>query len=472
MRSIVFLISLLTLLNGVNKKPASDCSLVGNDVAKYLQSILIEMRQTQAPDNCCGAFLSISLGTNDQNTLDNVDPFWRNDFNMTASNDFYFSAMKDHINGSFRRYDMGGGEGISASNNNTWLHRAGISDEKFISPFEIEHIAKRYAKSNSRTNHFAKAFGEGTQCSIAVHVLNEWYISKPVNEMRGFVHIKKKNDQEEKLKKGLLRFTRLGPNNSKEIEFEAKVIDGMYVTEPKMPSGHYKVELLEPKRCKQVLEENWIFKSGIDMSKNFKVACEGCFWHIEVEGKYTICGNGTSSGCKNVQGSAIWDSLPIAVGDDQTCHEKVPLLQKIPESPFDMIVLNPEIEAKLTGDFVNSDSFYINIATVIPKKNISTPPHMQLGGEPIMIDFHSESKSIESFEDKDNDVIGMRDEFGVGATHQCFIPAQGFMKWGECKDKKIKEKLMDREAFSFTINEKDPFSREKSMFRFIFTPVE
>lgn len=445
--NIKFFLSILIFTGSLlyAQKPKVDCFLAENSVARYLQQVVAEMKQAEAPDNCCGAYIGISISTNDQ--------AWREDFNISAGNHFYFTGLSNHLAKWFHHYDMDGGNGTWGSNMKTWAYRVGISDEKFINPYNTINIGKRYIK---------KTFAEGTQCSVVVHITNEWYVSKPLNELRGFVNVMTKTGQIEKLKKGRIKFSRLGPNNGAETTFEAEISDGMYVTEPKMPSGHYKVELIKPESCQQVLEENWVFKSGIDMSKSFEVKCNGCNWNVEVKGSYTVCSE--TGGCKQASGRAVWESLPIAIDGDENCHKDVPKLQKLSDSPFDMLVLNPEVKAHVSGDFLNNEEFFINIAQAMPKQGAIVPKHMQLGEKPILIDFNTQSKTLEKLEDKD--------EFSVGATHQCFIPAQGFMKWGECKDKDIKMKLMKREAFGFTIDEVDPFgSGEKSHFEFSFSPV-
>jgi len=436
------------------EKPKVDCFLVENSVARYIQQVVTEMKQTKAPDNCCGAYISISISTNDQ--------AWQEDFNITAGNHFYFTELSNHLAKWFRRYDMDGGDGAWGSNAKTWAYRVGISDERFINPYDTINIGKRYTK---------KTFAEGTQCSMVVHITNEWYVSKPLNKMQGVINIITKTGKTEKLKKGRLKFTRLGPNNGAETTFETEISDGAYATEPKMPSGHYRVELIEPKSCQKVLEENWVFKSGIDTSKNFKVKCNSCRWKVEVKGDYTVCSD--IGGCRQAKGRAIWESLPIAMEGDKNCHSDVPRLQHLPDSPFDMLVLNPESEAKVTGDFLVNDKFFINIAQAIPKQGATVPKYMRLGDRPIFIDFNTQSKALEELEDLNELVTGSRNEFSIGATHQCFIPAQGFMKWGECKDRNLKEKLIKREAFSFSIDEVNPFGgKEKSHFEFSFTPID
>ncbi|PTB83914.1 hypothetical protein C9926_00560, partial [Sulfurovum lithotrophicum] len=75
---------------------------------------------------------------------------------------------------------------------------------------------------------------------------------------------------------------REGPNNGHKIEFEAEIGDGYYKTYPELPSGHYRVELKEPEECEQLVDENWIFKSGNMMTYSFDVNCE------EKETFYTI----------------------------------------------------------------------------------------------------------------------------------------------------------------------------------------
>ncbi|MEA2027611.1 MAG: hypothetical protein U9N49_01360, partial [Campylobacterota bacterium] len=423
-----------------------------NDVVSYLQKSLIELAQSKPPKNACRAFISISIGNNERNVTDGLDLYWKENFNIIQSNEFYFQEMKKHLQKSFLHYDMGGGQGKETQNQHTWAYRVGAVSKTFIAAYDVETMGKGISKS--------KSFFDNTQCSMAIHITQEWVISKEENDMRGFVY-ELKEDQKEKLKKGKLLFTRLGPNNGEKSSFEAIVEKGHYVTNPIMPSGHYKVELVEPTSCKRVLENNWLFRSGIDQSKSFEVACSHCNWKVEIEGNYTLCS--VAGVCQEAKGSATWDELPIAL--EKGCVEEFPKPQVIADSPFDALQLLPPLAPSSThGDFMQDDALFLSIIEAKAKSSMATPAHIDLSNHPIMVDFNAHSKVLKSL-DRD-------EELSVGAIHQCFIAPQMGLKMGECKIKDIYTKLKEREAFEFTVDETNPFNpKEKSHFRFRFTPL-
>jgi hypothetical protein len=450
MRYFVLLSLLLSL---AFSKPKVDCSLVSNDVAAYLQTTLKELKQSKPPKNACRAYLSISIGDNESNSTQNLDPYWQSDFNIIQSNEFYFKEMKKHLQKSFLHYDMGGGEGVETSSSHTWAYRIGALSKAYVAPYDIQTMSKRISKSQS--------FFDNTQCSMAIHITQEWIISKEENDMRGFVYALKKDNKKQKLKKGKLLFTRLGSNGSENSTFEALIEQGHYVTNPIMPSGHYRVELIEPESCKKIVENNWLFRSGIDQSKSFDVKCNDCNWKVEVEGRYTVCS--VAGVCQETKGSALWHELPIAL--KKGCMDGLPKQQTVADSPFDALQFTPALKpSSIDGDFIDNDQLFISIIQAKSKNAIATPIHIDLSNHPVMIDFNANSKVLKSL-DREN-------EFSVGAIHQCFIAPQMGMKMGECKIKDIYNKLLTRETFEFTINETNPFNpKEKSTFKFIFTPL-
>jgi len=119
-----------------------------------------------------------------------------------------------------------------------------------------------------------KELEEPERCDFSIFTNIVWVISEPQNDISGFVNNIDKTGKKEKLKKGKVKFTRSGPNNDQNVEFEADIEDGYYKTNPELPSGHYKVELVETKNCAEVIDENWIFRSGNMSTKSFDVKCK------------------------------------------------------------------------------------------------------------------------------------------------------------------------------------------------------
>jgi len=272
MKKFIFFLLFVTIL--AEAKPKTDCTLISNDFTLYIQKIMRIIRVTKPPPNSCGVRFSLKVGIN--------DPSLRNGKEIDLNNryDFYLRDIEYSLKKYFIKYSMGFDSKRTTKDNNFVFH-AGAWEKKYVSPAYIDLSASDFTKkiySSNKPKYLDivdkhEILLKSDNCNLYVESLLAWIVSKPQNSISGFVNKIDKNGNIKKLKKGKVKFTRLGPNDTKD-SYEHEIENGFYQTQPKLPSGHYKIELIEPKKCKQLIDSNWIFKSGYMPTKNFDVKCE------------------------------------------------------------------------------------------------------------------------------------------------------------------------------------------------------
>jgi len=273
------------------KKVKIDCSMINSDIAIFLQKTLRDVRRTSPPENACGVSVSIKIGHIDANLESESytgDSMGVTSVDFRKNFDFYFNGMRDHLSTSFKEKNLGYAP-KEIRIKNVFRYEAGANHHD-VTPASTVVIARNFEKKTYQTpkEHWGmdeaedRTLEEAERCEFAIFSDIVWVVSEPRNDVSGFVNAIDKEGKKKKLKKGKVKFTREGPNNGHKIEFEAEIGDGYYKTYPELPSGHYRVELKEPEECEQLVDENWIFKSGNMMAYSFDVNCE------EKETFYTI----------------------------------------------------------------------------------------------------------------------------------------------------------------------------------------
>jgi len=271
--------------------------MISNDVALFLQKTLKQVRRSSPPENACGVSVSIKVGHIDADLKN--ENYESDDMGITPIDfrnhfDFYFNGIKEHLSKSFKEKNLGFSS-KELRNKNIYRFQAGAKHQ-YVSPAGTVVIARDFNKKTYEPlkEHWGvdepkdKDLEEPQRCDFSIFSDIVWVISEPKNNISGFVNNVDKNGNKEKLTKGKVKFTRLGPNNGSQTKFESKINEGYYKTEPKLPSGHYKVELTEPDKCAKMIEENWIFTSGNMMTKSFDVTCkENDFFTITTSKKTT-----------------------------------------------------------------------------------------------------------------------------------------------------------------------------------------
>ena len=241
-------------------EPRQDCTGIESDIARAFQSLLRKARSVKAPPNACALGVTIRAVQSDR-ALDGAkeDSVVRDPVDFNQGYDFYLRAISDLLSRPFYRYNLGYAP-KRANNKNSYHYRIGPPAEA-IAP----HGVKVFAKETIAKEHSA-----GSTCGFKVDVNIVWLISLPQNSVSGLV----KEGKGKPLKKGRIRFMRKGPNNGEQNSFEAPILNGAFQTEPKLPSGHYRIELIEPKACQKLLDDDWIFLSGHNAPLKLTVECE------------------------------------------------------------------------------------------------------------------------------------------------------------------------------------------------------
>ena len=266
------------------EKVEVDCTMVSNDFVKYLTEVKQEIRKETPPENTCGVFFVLKIGHNDKdlwNENSDDENAAKTPLNLKNGYDIHFTNIKNSLRKSFSTYNLGYTKNEKRTKNSYAFHDAAWQ-KRIVFPSSKFIIASNYSKKmfdDGKSSEYRMDEDEDenigpTQCTFRAEMRSYWIISEPKNDISGFVNNVDDKGKKEKLKKGKVKFTRLGPNNGSEIEFEKEIKDGYYKTDPKLPSGHYKVELTEPKDCAEVIDENWIFTSGNISTKSFDVKCE------------------------------------------------------------------------------------------------------------------------------------------------------------------------------------------------------
>jgi hypothetical protein len=272
MKKLIFFILFFTIL--AEAKPKVDCTLISNDFAIYMQRLMRVIRTIKPPKNSCGVRFNLRVGINDSNLRDAKEIDLKNRY------DFYLRDIEYSLKRYFIKYNMGF-SAKSVAKDNAFSFHAGAWEEKYVAPAFVvlssSNFAKKIYNSNKPKNLTIIDENEillkSHYCNLYIKAILSWIVSKPQNSVSGIVNVIDKNNNLKKLKRGKVKFTRLGPNDTKK-SYESKIKNGFYKTKPKLPSGHYMVELIEPKECKQLVDSNWIFKSGEELIKNFNVKCK------------------------------------------------------------------------------------------------------------------------------------------------------------------------------------------------------
>jgi len=265
------------------KKVEVDCTMISSDVAMYLSKTLQEVRRSNPPENACGASVAITLGHIDADLKkedDNGDDFAITHIDFRNNFKTYFNGIAEHLSKSFEVKNLGFSK-KDVSIKNVYRLQVG-AEHKYVTPHGTMVIARHLNKKTYQTpkQHWGMDEPEDNEiegnqkCNFSLFIDIVWVISEPKNSISGFVDNKLQDGKTEKLRKGKVKFTRTGPNNGQNIEYETDIKDGKYMTDPELPSGHYILELTEPKDCAKVIDENWIFKSGETTTKDFDVECE------------------------------------------------------------------------------------------------------------------------------------------------------------------------------------------------------
>ena len=281
--NILVLILFFSVFSYGKENVKTDCTMVSSDVAIFLQKILREVRNSTPPKNACGVSGTIRIAYSDKNL--ETDDFKQDAVGSTPINfknhfDFYFDGIKSHLENSFRVYNLNI-PSKEARLNNEYRVEVG-ANHQYVAPagtvvFAHDLLKKTYQDPKEPwgvNEPLDRDIEEPEKCNFFVYTNFVWVVSEPKNSISGFVNKIDKNGNKQKLKKGKVKFTRKGPNNGNETDFETEIKDGYYKTDPKLPSGHYKIELTKPKECKKIIENNWVFTSGNMMTKSFDIKCE------------------------------------------------------------------------------------------------------------------------------------------------------------------------------------------------------
>jgi hypothetical protein len=269
-----FILFILFFTIAIEAKPKVDCTLISNDFAIYMQRLMRVIRTIKPPTNSCGVRFNLRVGINDASLRDGKEIDLKNRY------DFYLRDIEYSLKRYFIKYNMGFNP-KSVAKDNAFSFHAGAWEKKYVAPASIVLSSSGFTKKiyNSNKPKYLSIIDENEillksdYCNLYIRATLSWIVSEPQNSISGFVNKIDKEGNKKKLKRGKVKFTRLGPNDTKD-SYESKIKDGFYKTKPKLPSGHYRVELIEPKECKQLVDGNWIFKSGEMLTKSFDVKCE------------------------------------------------------------------------------------------------------------------------------------------------------------------------------------------------------
>lgn len=435
----------------------TDCTAVGNDVARYVQDVVQAMRGATPPELAVGARIKIAISQTDPGNAGALGETWTEGAGLDPTN-FYFTEIKEILSRSFTTYDMNGGPGRESTLGVAWSYEVGAPSEAAAAPITHDTIGRNFA---------ARSFSQGDACHVAVEVTNTWLVAQATASLEGTV-MRRSKDGTEPLPDGALAFTRLGPNTGESGNGATTIREGAYKSDPELAAGHYQVRLTAPKACAQDLETNWVYEPGITAAKSWEIECDPkCLWDVTVRGTYKVCSE-LGGGCTTETGMATWPSMPIAIDPDVDCHADVPRLIDGEDAPFDLMALNPESSVITEGDFILDDALWINIGRVVGKGGGAAPA--QFAASPILIDFHAHSAETKKRTEAYKSATKSELPWGISATHQCFVPG-GF--WGQCVFKDMEKRLKEREEISIKLRQSDPMrGRETGDFVITLTPVE
>ena len=264
------------------KNVKNDCTMINSDIAVIMQKILREVRASKPPQNACGVNAHIKIAHIDsklKKEKNQNEDFATTPIDLRENFDFYIRGIKEKLERPFLLYNMNNAVKEKRLKNEYHLEIAAGREE--VEPSGTAVIAKEVIKKVYQEPKEPWGVDEPEnrdiqtpqKCNFMVSVNMVWVTSEPLNSVSGVVKRVWKG-KEKKLKQGKVVFKRKGPNNGGATQAQAEIEDGFYKTSPNLPSGHYVIELTEPKECKKVIDDNWVFKSGLSKIKNFKVECK------------------------------------------------------------------------------------------------------------------------------------------------------------------------------------------------------
>lgn len=232
------------------------------------------------------------------------------------------------VSGTFGYYDMGCTPDITSDDmltydptgensgntgygkgNNVWTGKAGFNKYDRLGNLDSS-IKKTEFDFVSIDKTTKRASTENAQALIdRASIYGYWIVSlSDDNILEGVVYDKGADDKLEPVKKGILKFKRVGPGPS-EVNVEVTVNgNGEYKTEGELTAGHYEVSFdAKDGKGDKILNENWLYIPGDTPTKDWEVLVRNTYAIIYDFTHYSV----SDGGGKMFEAHMEWHDIPI-----------------------------------------------------------------------------------------------------------------------------------------------------------------